>query len=75
MWAWIYYTCITFGALAFCSTVTFIQIMATENTTESINTGLKERKAPKTSGVDIEEGLEKGDMHHRKSQRSSGLHF
>ena len=76
MWAWIYYTCITFGALAVCSTISIVQIMGSENFTESNEEDLNKKRATVNSNsADIEAGIDRGDMHHRKSGKSSGLYF
>ena len=53
MWTWIYYTVITFGALALCSTFAIIQIMSSENSGE--NTPQEETVLP-TKTIDIESG-------------------
>lgn len=67
MWTWIYYTVITFGALALCSTASIIQIMGSA-------VDKKEEENILDDSIDIESGDGSSQMHHRKINKET-LHF
>ena len=50
--------------------------MGSENFTESNEEDLNKKRATVNSNsADIEAGIDRGDMHHRKSGKSNGLYF
>lgn len=67
MWTWIYYTIITFGAIALCSTASIIQIMGSAN-------DKKEEEDISNNSIDLESGDGSSQMHHRKVNKET-LHF
>tara|TARA_E500000331_G_C16943783_1_gene577375 strand:- start:244 stop:483 length:240 start_codon:yes stop_codon:yes gene_type:complete len=55
MWTWIYYTVVTFGALACCSTVAIITIMGGEDVIKEKEEE-EEEEARAEAAIDIESG-------------------